>query len=222
MIIGQEKGNDTESRLYRNFGMAHPEGFRKARRLMRMAERFRLPIVSLVDTNGAYPGLSAEERGQGLVIAENLYEMSRIKTPIVVLVIGEGGSGGALALAVGDVVAMLEHSYYSVISPEGCASILWKEAQKNAEAAGALKLNAESLSELQIIDTIIKEPLGGAHHDPAAVYAAVENFLSEEIKRLKTIPFDILVDLRYCKFRKIGKLSETECGHETPVKTSLT
>jgi acetyl-CoA carboxylase carboxyl transferase subunit alpha len=213
VIIGQEKGNDTESRIYRNFGMVHPEGFRKALRLMKMAEKFNLPVVSLIDTPGAYPGLSAEERGQGLVIAQNLYEMSQIKTPIIVIVIGEGCSGGALAMAVGDVIGMLEHSYYSVISPEGCASILWKDAQKNAEAASTLKLNSENLLALNIIDTIIKEPLGGAHHDPLFIYNEVQKFIFEELKRLKTLSSDMLPELRYCKFRKIGKTIQVERDH---------
>lgn len=213
IVVGQEKGNDTDSRLYRNFGMVHPEGFRKAMRLMKMAEKFKLPVVSLIDTPGAYPGLSAEERGQGLVIAQNLYEMSQIKTPIIVVVIGEGCSGGALAMAVGDVIGMLEHAYYSVISPEGCASILWKDAQKNAEAASTLKLNAENLIDLNIVDTIIKEPLGGAHHDPKFIYNEVQKFIFEELKRLKTLSSDMLPELRYCKFRKIGKTTQKDGDH---------
>lgn len=220
VIIGQEKGNDTESRLYRNFGMVHPEGFRKAMRLMKLAEKFNLPVISLIDTPGAYPGLSAEERGQGLVIAQNLYEMARIQTPIIVVVIGEGCSGGALAMAVGDVIGMLEHSYYSVISPEGCASILWKDAQMNAEAATTLKLNAENLAEFNIIDTIIKEPLGGAHHDPKFVYEEVKKFIFEELKRLKTLSSDMLPELRYCKFRKIGKAKDS-AEHDGSCKNSV-
>lgn len=210
MLIGQEKGNDTESRIHRNFGMVKPEGFRKAMRLMKMAEKFNLPIVSLIDTPGAFCGLSAEERGQGLVIAENIYKMSQIKTPIIVVVIGEGCSGGALAMAVGDVIGMLEHAYYSVISPEGCASILWKDAQKNSEAASTLKMNSENLLEYNIIDTIIKEPLGGAHHDPEYVYRGVQKFVLEELKRLKNVSSDMLLDSRYCKFRKIGKVNQKQ------------
>lgn len=223
VLIGHEKGKDTESRLHRNFGMAHPEGFRKALRLMKLAERFKLPVVSLIDTYGAYPGLAAEERGQGLVIAQNLFEMSQIKTPIVVLVIGEGGSGGALAIAIGDVIGMLEHSYYSVISPEGCASILWKDAQKNAEAATTLKLNSENLLEFGVVDHIIKEPLGGAHHDLKAVYRDVQKFILDEIKRLKTISSDMLTELRYSKFRKIGKFADKDnksLNYETSCKAS--
>lgn len=214
VIIGQEKGNDTESRLYRNFGMVHPEGFRKALRLMKLAEKFNLPVVSLIDTPGAFPGLSAEERGQGLVIAQNIFEMSQIQTPIIVVIIGEGCSGGALAMAVGDVVGMLEHSYYSVISPEGCASILWKDAQKNDLAASKLKLNAEDLLEFNIIDRVIKEPLGGAHHNTQQIYENVQNFINEELKRLKTLSSDMLPELRYCKFRKIGKITQNQEGHE--------
>lgn len=206
VIIGQEKGNDTTSRVHRNFGMMQPEGYRKALRLMRLAEKFALPIVCLLDTPGASPTLEAEERGQGWAIAENLREMARIKTPIVIVVIGEGCSGGALGIGVGDVVGMLEHSYYSVISPEGCASILWKDASKKIESASMLKLNSENLLELGIIDTILPEPLGGAHHDPAAVYSEVKGFITEQITILQRIPQDLLLQQRYLKFRKMGKL----------------
>lgn len=205
VLIGQEKGNDTESRVYRNFGMVNPEGFRKAQRLMRLAEKFQLPIVSLVDTAGAYPGLEAEERGQGWAIASNLREMFQIKTPIIVIIIGEGSSGGALGIAVGDVVAMLEHAYYSVISPEGCAAILWKDSGKNAEAAEALKLNSENLLDLHIIDAIIKEPLGGAHHQPQVAYRNVKQFIVEQFQMLKRVPKEILLEQRYMKFREMGK-----------------
>lgn len=205
VVIGQEKGNDTESRVKRNFGMLHPEGYRKAMRLMKIAERFNLPILSLLDTPGAFPGLEAEERGQGWAIANNLKEMSLIKTPIIVVVIGEGCSGGALGMGVGDVVGMLEHSYYSVISPEGCASILWKDPAKNVEASSALKLNAEHLKELGVIDEIISEPLGGAHHDPSFVYSGVSQFISEQYQILKRIPAELLLEQRYIKFRKMGE-----------------
>jgi acetyl-CoA carboxylase carboxyl transferase subunit alpha len=205
VIVGQEKGNDTESRVKRNFGMLHPEGFRKAFRLMKMAERFGLPIISLLDTPGAYPGLEAEERGQGWAIAHNLKEMSLIKTPIIVIVIGEGCSGGALGMGVGDVIGMLEHSYYSVISPEGCASILWKDAAKNIEASSALKLNAENLQKLGLIDEIIPEPLGGAHHDPSIVYKNVIQFIEEQHQMLKRIPTELLLEQRYFKFRNMGE-----------------
>jgi len=209
VVIGQEKGHDTESRVYRNFGMLNPEGFRKALRLMKLAEKFHLPIISLLDTPGAYPGLEAEERGQGWAIAQNLREMARIKTPIIVVVIGEGCSGGALGMGVGDVIGMLEHSYYSVISPEGCASILWKDASKNVEAASSLKLNAENLLDLKIIDTIIKEPLGGAHHDPQQTYQNVKQFILDQWNILRRFPAPLLLEQRYLKFRQMGKYIET-------------
>lgn len=206
MIMGQEKGNDTTSRIYRNFGMMQPEGYRKALRLMKMAEKFRMPIITLLDSAGANPCLEAEERGQGWAIAQNLIEMARIKTPIIVLVIGEGCSGGAIGIGVGDVVGMLEHSYYSVITPEGCASILWKDAAKNVESASMLKLNSENLLQLELIDTIIPEPLGGAHHDPAFAIREVRNFIVDQMHILGRIPVDLLLEQRYLKFRKMGKV----------------
>jgi acetyl-CoA carboxylase carboxyl transferase subunit alpha len=205
VIIGQEKGYDTQSRVHHNFGMVNPEGYRKALRLMRLAEKFELPLISLIDTPGAFPGLEAEERGQGWAIANNLREMSMIKTPIIVVIIGEGCSGGALGIAIGDIVAMLEHAYYSVISPEGCAAILWKDSTKNEEAAAALKLNAEDLLSLQAIDAIIKEPLGGAHQQPQVAFGNVKQFVLEQWETLKRIPLDLLVEQRYLKFRKIGQ-----------------
>lgn len=204
VLIGQEKGNDTESRMTRNFGMLSPEGYRKALRLMKMAEKFNLPVISLVDTPGAYPGLEAEQRGQAWAIARNLLEMSRLATPIIVIIIGEGCSGGAIGVGVGDVIAMLQHAYYSVISPEGCASILWKDPSKNVEAASTLKLNAEDLLKLQIIDNIIAEPLGGAHHDPSFVYQNTKKFIYEQWQILKMIPRDVLLEQRYFKFRRMG------------------
>ncbi len=205
MVIGQEKGNTTETRLQRNFGMPHPEGYRKAMRCMRLAAKFKLPVLSLVDTPGAYPGLAAEERGQGWAIANNLLEMSRLPTPIFVIVIGEGCSGGALGIGVGDIVAMLQHSYYSVISPEGCASILWKEAGKNALAAQTLKMQAEDLLELEIIDEIIEEPRGGAHHNPQMVYASLRTFILQCWEQIKSTPMDLLLEQRYQKFRRMGR-----------------
>lgn len=208
VIIGQEKGNDTESRVKRNFGMLHPEGFRKALRLMRMAEKFNLPIISLLDTPGAYPGLEAEERGQGWAIALNLLEMSRISTPIIVIVIGEGCSGGALGMGVGDVVAMLEHAYYSVISPEGCASIVWKDSSKNVEAASALKLNSENLLQLQVIDSIIQEPAGGAHQNPLQMCSFVKKYILEQWQILKIIPKELLLEQRYLKYRRMGVIGQ--------------
>ena len=210
MVIAQEKGNDTESRLKRNFGMPHPEGYRKAMRCMRLAAKFNLPVLTLVDTPGAFPGLTAEERGQGWAIAQNLFEMARLATPIIVLVIGEGCSGGALGVGVGDVIGMLEHGYYSVISPEGCASILWKDASKNEAAAETLKMHAENLIELGVIDDVIKEPLGGAHHDPALVYANVKKYITDQWNSLKLIPIETLVEQRYQKFRQMGQFSIEE------------
>jgi acetyl-CoA carboxylase carboxyl transferase subunit alpha len=207
VIIGQEKGNDTESRVYRNFGSPHPEGFRKALRLMKLAERFHLPIVSMLDTQGAFPGLEAEERGQGWAIAHNLREMSRLTIPIIVIIIGEGCSGGALGIGVGDTIGMLEHAYYSVISPEGCASILWKDTEKKVEASAALKLNSENLLDMQIIDAIINEPLGGAHHQPEKAYANVKRFILEQWQILRLMPKEILLEQRYLKYRKIGQFN---------------
>jgi acetyl-CoA carboxylase carboxyl transferase subunit alpha len=208
MLVGQEKGGDTESRVKRNFGMVNPEGFRKAMRLMKLAEKFQLPVVSLLDTPGAYPGLEAEQRGQGWAIAHNLREMASLATPIIVLVIGEGCSGGALGMGVGDVIGMLQHSYYSVISPEGCASILWKDTNKKQEAAAALKLNAEQLLELGIVDEVIEEPLGGAHHDTDAVFKKVKAFISDRYKILKRTSKELLLEQRYMKFRCIGEFIE--------------
>ena len=205
MIIGQEKGKDTESRILRNFGMPHPEGYRKAMRLMRLAAKFDIPVITLLDTPGAYPGLAAEERGQGWAIANNLWEMSRLPTPIIVLLIGEGCSGGALGMGVGDIIGILEHSYYSVISPEGCASILWKDSTKNATAASALKMHAEDLLELGIVDKMIREPLGGAHFDHQATFASVKKFIQESYEALSGISPDVLIENRYQKFRKMGK-----------------
>lgn len=205
VVIGQEKGFDTESRVLRNFGMLSPEGFRKAHRLMKLAEKFNLPVISLLDTPGAYPGLEAEERGQGWAIATNLRDMAVLETPIIVTVIGEGCSGGALGMGVGDVVGMLEHAYYSVISPEGCASILYKDASKNIEAASALKLTSDDLMELGVIDVIIDEPLGGAHHDPKVVYNNVKKFILEQAHVLQRIPKPLLIEQRYLKFRRMGR-----------------
>ncbi len=205
VVIGQEKGKDTESRLYRNFGMPHPEGYRKALRCMKLAAKFNLPVITLVDTPGAYPGLTAEERGQGWAIARNLWEMARLPTPIIVLLIGEGCSGGALGIGVGDSLGMLEHSYYSVISPEGCASILWKDPSKSSVAAQALKMHAEDLLKLGVIDQIIREPVGGAHLNPQEVYTAVKAFIKEQWNLLKSISPPTLLEIRYQKFRKMGK-----------------
>lgn len=210
MVIAQEKGADTTARLKRNFGMPHPEGYRKAMRCMRLAAKFNLPVLSLIDTPGAYPGLAAEERGQGWAIAQNLLEMARLPTPMIIILIGEGCSGGALGIGIGDVVAMLQHSYYSVISPEGCASILWKDASKNEVAASTLKMQAEDLLKLGVINDILEEPIGGAHHDPAFVYKNVRKYVVEQWNILKSIPKDILLEQRYQKFRRMGKFAVEE------------
>ena len=204
MIIGQEKGNSTETRLYHNFGMPSPEGYRKALRLMELAEKFEIPVLCLIDTPGAFPGLGAEERGQGRAIADNLFKMSRIKTPIIALVIGEGCSGGALGIAVADKIAMLEHSYYSVISPEGCASILWKDASKSPEAAKSLKMHAEDLHNFKMIDKILKEPEGGAHLAPEEMMESVKSYIIEQYQILRNYSSHDLVELRYKKFRTLG------------------
>ncbi len=214
VIIAQEKGCDTESRLYRNFGMPHPEGYRKALRVMKLAEKFNLPVLSFLDTPGAYPGLTAEERGQGSAIATNLLEMANLKTPVIVVLIGEGCSGGALGMGVGDTIGMLEHAYYSVISPEGCASILWRDASKNEEAAETLKMQSEDLLEFGVIDEIIGEPQGGAHHDPKIVYDGVKAFALKEAKKLAKFPVDELLEKRYQKFRKLGAFTVEEAAAE--------
>lgn len=208
MLIGQQKGRDTKEKVRRNFGMPRPEGYRKAKRLMEMAEKFKLPILTFIDTPGAYPGVDAEERGQSEAIARNLYVMAALKTPIVSTVIGEGGSGGALAIGVCDRLMMLEYSTYSVISPEGCASILWKSAEKAPEAAEAMGLTAPRLKELGLVDFIINEPLGGAHRDPDATAAAVKTALLESLERLETIPIDKLLDQRYERLMKYGNYNE--------------
>lgn len=204
MIIGQEKGSDTNERIHRNFGMVSPEGFRKALRLMKLAETLQIPIVSFLDTPGAYPGLEAEEKGQGRVIAENLQEMFGIQTPIIVLVIGEGCSGGALGMGVGDAIAILEHAYYTVISPEGCASILWKDSAQKQKAAETLKLNSEDLLQLGIVDEVIPEPPGGAHNDPEIMCKRVQQYILDAASALENIPLPLLLDERYRKFRVMG------------------
>jgi acetyl-CoA carboxylase carboxyl transferase subunit alpha len=210
LLVGHQKGKSTQEKLACHFGCAHPEGYRKALAKMRLAEKYALPIVTLVDTPGAYPGLGAEERGQAEAIAVNLREMSVLRTPIVSIVIGEGGSGGALGLAVADKVAMLQHAWYSVISPEGCAAILWKQAneQTNNAAAIALKLTSKDNLALGIIDAIIPEPVGGAHRDPARAAANVERWIVEELTRLREINPDVLVEQRYARFRKLGSYTE--------------
>jgi acetyl-CoA carboxylase carboxyl transferase subunit alpha len=208
MVIGHQKGRDTKEKVYRNFGMPNPEGYRKALRLMEMAERFQLPIITFVDTPGAFPGIGAEERGQAEAIARNLMEMSRLHTPIVVVVTGEGGSGGALAIAVGDRILMLEHSIYSVISPEGCAAILWSDGTKGEIAAEALKPTAQDLKELDVIDEIVPEPLGGAHRDHDAAAKSVQEAIEKSLRELKELPMEKILAERYDKFRRMARFTE--------------
>jgi acetyl-CoA carboxylase carboxyl transferase subunit alpha len=208
MVMGHQKGRDTKEKVFRNFGMPNPEGYRKALRLMEMAERFRLPIITFVDTPGAYPGIGAEERGQAEAIARNLREMGRMTVPIIVVITGEGGSGGALAIAVGDRVLMLEFSVYAVISPEGCAAILWSDGTKGAQAAEALKLTARDIKGLEVIDEIVKEPLGGAHRDHQTMAATLHEALARNLKELKQLSKEDLVEGRYQKFRKMSRFIE--------------
>jgi acetyl-CoA carboxylase carboxyl transferase subunit alpha len=207
-VIGQQKGRDTKEKIRRNFGMPRPEGYRKALRIMKMAERFRLPVLTFIDTPGAYPGVGAEERGQSEAIARNLFEMSTLRVPVICTVIGEGGSGGALAIGVGDRVMMLQYSIYSVISPEGCASILWKSADKASEAAEAMGITAERLKSLGLIDTVLKEPLGGAHRDVDAMAAAVKKTLIDTLGRLEPLSMDELLESRYKRFTSFGSFRE--------------
>jgi acetyl-CoA carboxylase carboxyl transferase subunit alpha len=208
MVIGQQKGRDTKEKVYRNFGMPRPEGYRKALRLMEMAERFKLPIVTFIDTPGAYPGVGAEERGQSEAIARNLLVMARLKTPIVCTVVGEGGSGGALAIGVGDRVNMLQYSTYSVISPEGCASILWKSAEKASDAAEALGITSGRLKELGLIDRIIPEPLGGAHRDIDAMADNVRTVLADDLDTLGRLDMEELLVQRYQRLMSFGNYEE--------------
>jgi acetyl-CoA carboxylase carboxyl transferase subunit alpha len=208
MVIGHQKGRDTKEKVFRNFGMPNPEGYRKALRLMEMAERFKLPIITFVDTPGAFPGIGAEERGQAEAIARNLREMSRLTVPIIVVITGEGGSGGALAIAVGDRVLMLQHSFYAVISPEGCAAILWSDGTKGAQAAEALKLTAKDIKALDVIDEIVPEPAGGAHRDHEAMANSLHEALTRNLAELKEMPADELIEARYQKFRKMSRFAE--------------
>lgn len=207
-ILGHQKGRDTKENLLRNFGSAHPEGYRKALRLMRMAEKFSLPIVTLIDTPGAFPGIGAEERNIAEAIAFNLREMMTLRTPVIAIVIGEGGSGGALGIGIADKVLMMENAYYSVISPEGCAAILWKHREHAPEAASALKLSAQDLSKLGIIDGIIPEPLGGAHNDHFAAASALKEAVLATLKELNAVPTTQLLEQRYQKFRALGQFTE--------------
>ncbi len=210
MVIGHQKGRTVKERTECYFGCAHPEGYRKAMQKMRLAAKFNLPVICFIDTPGAYPGIGAEERGQAWVIAENMYEMSRLETPIICIVIGEGGSGGALGIGVGDRVAMLEHSYYSVISPEGCAGILWKSAEHAPKAADALKFTSKYLPGLGVVDDIIPEPLGGAHRDHQQMAIQLKQYLLEHLKELQQESTEDLLATRYEKFRAMGKFLEED------------
>ena len=208
MIIGHQKGRDVKENVLRNFGCAHPEGYRKAMRLMRLAAKFNVPVICLIDTPGAYPGIGAEERGQAQAIAENLRDMAGIKTPIAAVIIGEGGSGGALGIGVADRIFILQHSYYSVISPEGCASILWRSSLKAPQAAEALKLHGEELIKFKIVDEIIPEPVGGAHREPQEVATALKAALLKYLKKASSLSTKELLDARYKKYRDIGEFIE--------------
>lgn len=204
VVIGHQKGRDTKENLMRNFGSAHPEGYRKAMRIMKLGEKFSHPIIVFIDTPGAYPGIGAEERGQAEAIAYNLMEMAKLRVPIIVFIIGEGGSGGALGVGVGDRICVLENAYYSVISPEGCAAILWKDRAKTPEAAKALKLTAQDLLKAGLIDEIVEEPLGGAHRDPQTTSQSVKARIKKYLKELSAFTPEDLIEARYEKYRKIG------------------
>jgi acetyl-CoA carboxylase carboxyl transferase subunit alpha len=208
MIIGHQKGRDTKENVQRNFGCAHPEGYRKAMRLMRMAAKFQVPVICLIDTPGAYPGIGAEERGQAQAIAENLRDMAVCETPIIATIIGEGGSGGALGIGVADRVLILEHAYYSVISPEGCASILWRSSLKAPEAAKALKLHGEDLIKHHVVDEIVPEPMGGAHRNHEEIAASLKAALLKNLKKLTSLSTKELLNERYNKYRDIGQFIE--------------
>jgi len=207
MIIGHQKGRDTKEKILRNFGMPRPEGYRKALRFMRLAERFRLPILTFIDTPGAYPGVGAEERGQSEAIARNLLEMAELRTPVICTVIGEGGSGGALAIGVGDKVLMLQYSTYSVISPEGCASILWKSADKAPQAAEAMAITSNKLKDLELIDAVIAEPLGGAHRDMEIMAKSLKQVLLDLLEQISAVDLDVLLETRYQRLMRYGKFN---------------
>jgi acetyl-CoA carboxylase carboxyl transferase subunit alpha len=208
MIIGQQKGYNTKTRQYRNFGMANPEGYRKALRLMKMAEKFNIPVVTLIDTPGAYPGLEAEERGQGEAIARNILEMVRLKVPIICVIVGEGASGGALGIGVGDRVLMMENTWYSVISPESCSSILWKSWEYKEQAAEALKLTSADMKKQKLVDDIIPEPLGGAHYDRETTFKTVEQYITKAFNELKDLSTKDLINQRMDKYSKMGEFKE--------------
>ena len=208
VVIGHQKGRDTKEKLYRNFGMPRPEGYRKALRLMHLAEKFRLPVLTFVDTPGAYPGIGAEERNQSEAIGKNLYELTKLKVPVICTIIGEGGSGGALAIAVGDFVNMLQYSTYSVISPEGCASILWKTAEKAADAAAALGITADRLQKLNLVDKVIEEPLGGAHRNHGELMQRLREVLAEQLRIAQDMPLSDLLDRRFDRIMAYGQFVE--------------
>jgi len=212
LVIGHQKGRDTNENLMRNFGSSNPEGYRKAMRLMKLAEKFNIPVVTFIDTPGAYPGVGAEERGQAEAIAYNLREMATLKTPIVIFIIGEGGSGGALGIGVGDRVCVMQNSYYSVISPEGCAAILWKDRAKADKAASALKLTAYDLLDFGIIDMIIPEPLGGAHRDPKAAAQNIKSAIIKNIGEISAMSKEEMLEQRYMKFRNMGRFIDPSKG----------
>ncbi len=209
IVIGQQKGRNTNEKIRRNFGMANPEGYRKALRVMKLAEKFHIPVITFIDTPGAFPGIGAEERGQAEAIARNLLEMARLRTPVVVAVIGEGGSGGALALGIGDEILMMEYAIYSVISPEGCASILWRDTARAETAAEMMKITAPDLKRFGVVDRIVPEPLGGAHRDHKAAADALKAALAESLAALRPVPIPKLVERRYQKFRDIGQIKRT-------------
>lgn len=215
MVIGHQKGRDTKEKIYRNFGMPKPEGYRKALRLMTLAEKFSIPLVTFIDTPGAYPGIDAEERGQSEAIGKNLYVMAGLEVPIVCVIIGEGGSGGALAVAVGDTVLMMQYATYSVISPEGCASILWKSAEKAPEAAEIMGITADRLKEISLIDGVINEPIGGAHRDYPATMLSVRNVLQESLRKLQDISVESLLERRFNRLMGHGKYKEIKPERHT-------
>ena len=208
MFIAQEKGKDTKSRVYRNYGMPRPEGYRKALRVMKLAEKFSIPIVTIIDTPGAYPGIGAEERGQSEAIAKNLFTLASITTPVINLVLGEGGSGGALAIGMGDSLMMLQYSIYTVISPEACSSILWRNPEETEIAADSMGLSAKSLSKLGVVDKVIKEPIGGFHRDPELMYQSISKAIVDEVRLLSNMNMPDLIERRRVKFRAIGQFKE--------------
>ena len=218
VLVAQQKGRETREKIECNFGCAQPEGYRKTLRVMKLAEKFRLPVVTLIDTPGAYPGVGSEERGVAEAIAVNLREMSRLRTPIVCIVIGEGGSGGALGIGVGDRMAVLEYAYYSVISPEGCAAILWKTGEKAPDAAEAMKITSGHLKSIDVIDDVVPEPLGGAHRSPAEAAANLERYVIRTLAQLRTVRIEALLERRYQRWRRMGKHVRLEAAQVAPAK----